>query len=77
MLSFLYLTWLWEQWLASIWLEELWFAGDRGGSYGGDGKPEIVKQTDTVFIQGLSEEVTVADLQGHFGGIGLIKVCSF
>ena len=49
-------------------------AGDRGGGFGGDGKPEIVKQPDTIFIQGLDETTTQQELQEHFGSIGLVKV---
>ena len=44
-----------------------------GGGYGGDGV-QMETQYDTVFVQGLPEDVTESDLAAHFGSIGVIKV---
>jgi len=49
-------------------------AGDRGGGFGGQ-QGDIQIQEDTVFIQGLNEEVTQEQLAMHFGQIGVVKVC--
>lgn len=32
------------------------------------------EMSDTVFVQGLGEDVTESDLSAHFGAIGVIKV---
>lgn len=46
--------------------------GGRGGGGGGD--DEMQSQPDTIFVQGLSDQITEQELVQHFGSIGIIKV---
>lgn len=41
-----------------------------GGSMSGD---DFVEQVDTVFVSGMSTEITEQDIEQHFGAIGIIK----
>jgi len=47
-----------------------------GGSYGGGGGSDLQMQEmpDTIFVQGLGEDITDGALAAHFGSIGVIKV---
>lgn len=52
--------------------------GSRGGfgggdRFGGDGESTLQPQPDTIFVQGLTEDVTAEQLAQHFGSIGVIK----
>ena len=48
--------------------------GDRYG--GGNGDVQMELQQDTIFVQGLPDDVTEEGLAQHFGSIGVIKVSS-
>ena len=47
-----------------------------GGSYGGGGSSDLQMQEmpDTIFVQGLGEDITDSALATYFGSIGVIKV---
>lgn len=38
------------------------------------GSGEMVVQEDTVFVSGMSSDINEADIEEHFGAIGIIKV---
>lgn len=45
--------------------------GGWGGGGGGGG--DFVEQIDTVFVSGMSTEITEVEIEQHFGAIGIIK----
>lgn len=57
----------------------LWFTGQVhiylfvvGGYNSGGG--DMITQEDTVFVSGMSPNLTEEDIEQHFGSIGVIKV---
>ena len=56
------------------------YSGSRGGgsvsSGGYGGNDDTQTQPDTIFVQGLSTQITEEELGQHFGSIGIIKVGS-
>jgi hypothetical protein len=53
--------------------------GYGGGSSGGSrgGSDELTVMEDTIFVSGMTESSSELEIQGHFGSIGVIKVCLF
>lgn len=49
-------------------------AVDSFGGGGGAGGDEYIVQEDTIFVSGMPAETLEADIQSHFGAIGIIKV---
>lgn len=50
------------------------FGGSRGGGGGSHGGSQEHDMPDTIFITGMSEDVTESQIEEHFGAIGIIKL---